>query len=173
MKAIAQALDTHELIKIKVAAEAGDGADALVEPLERVARTTVAQVVGKTLLVYRGRKKEPAIVLPDADQPGHVNAPVKADKTARPGRHLAKKRPSKRGSNVNRSESTPRMDKNRRSEGSRREGTSRRAASLRRAEPAEPTTGRAEPARRSGSGSPGRSAPAARAQGRRRPRGAE
>jgi RNA-binding protein YhbY len=41
LKAIDKALETHELIKIKVAAEAGDGADALVEPLERTPRTAV------------------------------------------------------------------------------------------------------------------------------------
>jgi RNA-binding protein len=136
LKAIDRALETHELIKIKVASEAGDGADALVDPIERTARTAVAQVVGKTLLVYRGRKKQPAIVLPDEHQPGSVNAPAPAEKPARPGRHLAKKRPSKRGPNGKRSESTPRTDANRHAEGSRKEGKSRRAASLRRAEPA-------------------------------------
>lgn len=123
LKAINQALDTHELIKVKVAGEGGDDADALVEPLERTARTAVAQVVGKTLLIYRGRKKTPSIVLPDETQPGSVNAIVKAEKPARPGRHLAKKR-----GNLRRAESTPRQDANRRSEGSRRENASRKRA---------------------------------------------
>lgn len=128
LKAIDLALETHELIKIKVAAEGGDGADALVEPLEQRARTAVAQVVGKTLLVYRGRKKQPAIVLPDEHQPGSVNAP-EVEKP-RPGNHLAKKKARKR-------KSSARTDANRHEEGARREGASRRAAAGRRADSGE------------------------------------
>lgn len=122
LKAIDIALTTHELIKIKVAAETGERADALVEPLERVPHVAVAQVVGRTLLVYRWRKKSPAIVLPDEHQPGSVNVPVKAEKPG-PGRHLAKKRG--RGK---KKRTTERTDANRRSEASRREGQGRRAA---------------------------------------------
>ena len=121
LKAIDQALTTHELIKIKVAAEASEGADALAEPIEQAARSTVAQVVGRTLLVYRGRKKKPSIVLPDQDQPGSVNAEVKTEKPVAPGRHLAKKRGRGKKHSV-----SPRTEANRRSEASRREGQSRR-----------------------------------------------
>jgi RNA-binding protein len=169
LKAIDKALETHELIKIKVAAEAGDGADALVEPLERTPHTAVAQVVGKTLLVYRGRKKDPAIVLPDEHQPGSVNAPAKADKP-RSGNHLAKKKAAKRGSNVNRAKSTPRKDKNRHEEGNRQENASRRAATLRRTEPAArgEFASRAAPAGRGESR--GRPAPFGRGPAPRRPK---
>lgn len=121
LKAIDQALTTHELIKIKVAAEASEGADELAEPIEQAAGSTVAQVVGRTLLVYRGRKKKPGIVLPDEHQPGSVNAQVNAEKPAAPGRHLAKKRGRGKKQAV-----SPRTEANRRSEASRREARSRR-----------------------------------------------
>jgi RNA-binding protein len=74
LKAIDQALHTHELIKVKVAADADD-AETLVEPIETRTRARVAQVVGRTLLVYRGRKKDPAIVLPLADEPRRPQRP--------------------------------------------------------------------------------------------------
>lgn len=125
IKAIDQALTAHELIKIKVAAEASEGAEALAEPIERAAGSTVAQVVGRTLLVYRGRKKKPGIVLPDEHQPGSVNAETKAEKPAAPGRHLAKKRSRSR---TKQRSVSPRTEANRRSEASRREGQSRRVA---------------------------------------------
>jgi RNA-binding protein len=120
LKAIDQALTTHELIKIKVAAEASEGANELAEPIEQAAGSTVAQVVGRTLLVYRGRKKKPSIVLPDEHQPGSVNAEVNAEKPA-PGRHLAKKRGRGKKHAV-----SPRTEANRRSEASRREARGRR-----------------------------------------------
>jgi RNA-binding protein len=65
-KAIDQALETHELVKIRVLAEAGADAEELVEPIEGATRSSVVQVIGRTLLVYRRRKKDPKITLPAA-----------------------------------------------------------------------------------------------------------
>lgn len=66
LKAIDQALETHELIKIKVLAEAGTDVEELVEPIESSTRSSVVQVIGRTVLAYRRRKKDPKIVLPAA-----------------------------------------------------------------------------------------------------------
>lgn len=64
--AIDQALENHELVKIKVASEAPESAEELSPALEKATRSSVAQVIGRTLLVYRARKKDPRIVLPKA-----------------------------------------------------------------------------------------------------------
>lgn len=56
-------LDFHELIKVKVA----DGPDAVAEVAPKVAAATqseVAQIIGKTIVLYRRRKKDPTIRLP-------------------------------------------------------------------------------------------------------------
>jgi RNA-binding protein len=66
--AIDGALQTHELIKIKFAGnEEASAADLAPEIAERT-RSSVAQVIGKTLVVYRARKKDPVIVLPKAKE---------------------------------------------------------------------------------------------------------
>jgi RNA-binding protein len=128
-KAINQALETHELIKIKVAGEAGESADALVEAIERGARAAVAQVVGHTLLVYRARKKDPAILLP-----GMPVLSAKPSKGHKAGKPLAsKKRPSTR-STRSRADASPRTEENRRSEAHRRSDGGRDARASRRAE---------------------------------------
>lgn len=64
--AIDGALHTHELIKIKFAGSEQESAADLAPEIETRTRSTVAQVIGKTLIVYRGRKKDPVIVLPKA-----------------------------------------------------------------------------------------------------------
>ncbi len=62
--AVEQALDDHELVKIKVAEAANldrhDAADALADRTH----SEVAQVLGNTVLLYRARPDEPDIVLP-------------------------------------------------------------------------------------------------------------
>ncbi len=59
-----QELEAHELIKLKL----GDGcADDKKEAAERVAaycNAAVVQIIGKTIILYRRRKADPAIVLP-------------------------------------------------------------------------------------------------------------
>lgn len=58
------ALDTHELIKIKLGESAGSDRRALAEALAEAGGAELVQVLGRTVLVYRRRKKDPAIELP-------------------------------------------------------------------------------------------------------------
>jgi len=64
LTAIEGALQTHELIKIKVTGNEEASVVDLAPEIEKRTRSTVAQVIGKTLVVYRERKKDPVIVLP-------------------------------------------------------------------------------------------------------------
>ncbi|HEX3773013.1 MAG TPA: ribosome assembly RNA-binding protein YhbY [Polyangiaceae bacterium] len=64
LTAIDGALQTHELIKIRISADDETKASDLAPEIEQRTRSLVAQVIGKTLVVYRGRKKNPVIVLP-------------------------------------------------------------------------------------------------------------
>ncbi|MBE7484767.1 MAG: ribosome assembly RNA-binding protein YhbY [Polyangiaceae bacterium] len=63
---IGRALETHELIKVRLGSECPIAPDEAVAPIESAARAQVAQVIGRTLVVYRRRKKDPKIVLPKA-----------------------------------------------------------------------------------------------------------
>jgi RNA-binding protein len=57
-------LEAHELIKVRVSENApGSRHDAAAELAQR-AHAEVAQVLGRTALLYRPRKQEPAIILP-------------------------------------------------------------------------------------------------------------
>ena len=69
LKAVDQALETHELIKVRVLVDTKDEALVLVPDVEAKLKAAVAQVIGHTLLVYRRRKKDPKIQLPK-DKPG-------------------------------------------------------------------------------------------------------
>ena len=85
LKAIDGALQIHELIKVRVTGNDELSADELAPEIEKKTRSSVAQVIGKTLVVYRGRKKDPVIVLPQAGaKPAKSGAAktktVKADK---------------------------------------------------------------------------------------------
>lgn len=62
--AIDQALTDHELIKIKIADNAGvDRQDAAADIAGKT-KSEVAQVLGYTVLLYRAHPDEPAIELP-------------------------------------------------------------------------------------------------------------
>lgn len=56
---VSKALDDHELIKIKIGAECPDDRFAVADACAEVPRALVAQVLGRTILVYRRRTKEP------------------------------------------------------------------------------------------------------------------
>ena len=56
------ALETHELIKVKLAET--DSREEIGAALAKAGGAEVAQVLGRTLLLYRRRKKDPAIKLP-------------------------------------------------------------------------------------------------------------
>ncbi len=59
------ALEKHELVKVKVGRSSPEKARDLAAMLAASTRAALAQVLGNTVLVYRRRKKDPAIVLPE------------------------------------------------------------------------------------------------------------
>ncbi len=60
------ALEHHELIKVKVAAEDREARDAMVEELANRAGATLVQRIGHTAVLYRPSKDQRRIVLPRA-----------------------------------------------------------------------------------------------------------
>ncbi|HEY0193064.1 MAG TPA: ribosome assembly RNA-binding protein YhbY [Kofleriaceae bacterium] len=62
--AVTQALDDHELIKLKISDSADVDRHDAAEDLAKRTRSEVAQVLGYTVLLYRPRPDEPTIVLP-------------------------------------------------------------------------------------------------------------
>ena len=62
--AVNQALEDHELIKLRIGEAASvDRHDAAAE-LATKTKSEVAQVLGNTVLLYRAREKDPEIELP-------------------------------------------------------------------------------------------------------------
>ena len=57
-------LEIHELIKVKLGPECPIAPAEVAEALLAKARAEVVQTVGRTLVVYRPRKKDPEIRLP-------------------------------------------------------------------------------------------------------------
>jgi RNA-binding protein len=72
------AIATHELVKVKIQREAP--VDRHEAGIELAARTgsVLAQVIGRTLLLYRKHPKKPKIVLPVAGKGASAKAPAKA-----------------------------------------------------------------------------------------------
>jgi RNA-binding protein len=64
--ALEVALERHELIKVKVSGESELGADELAPAIEKATRSQVAQIIGRTVVLYRRRDENPKIVLPKA-----------------------------------------------------------------------------------------------------------
>jgi RNA-binding protein len=64
VSALDVALDTHELIKVKLGESAGADRRALGAAIAEAAGADLVQVLGRTVLVYRRRAKDPEIVLP-------------------------------------------------------------------------------------------------------------
>lgn len=60
---IEQALEHHELIKVKIAAEDRDTKKLIVDAIVRESKAANVQVIGSTLVLYRPAK-EPNIKLP-------------------------------------------------------------------------------------------------------------
>src|SRR6185312_1129423 len=58
------ALEHHELIKVKVAAEDRDVRDAMVQELAQRAGAALVQRIGHTAVLYRASKDHRRIVLP-------------------------------------------------------------------------------------------------------------
>lgn len=62
---IEQALDHHELIKIKVPGEDREQKVLVMDAIIRETKAEKVQVIGKTLILFR-QAKEPKIILPKA-----------------------------------------------------------------------------------------------------------
>ncbi len=63
VKALAQALLDHELVKAKIADDDRESRLASVEALAQQTGSEVAQTLGKTVLFFKLRKKKPKIKL--------------------------------------------------------------------------------------------------------------
>lgn len=61
-----EALEHHELIKVKVDGDRDDVKAAAAFLTERTG-SELAQIIGKTVVLYRPRKKKPEIKLPKAE----------------------------------------------------------------------------------------------------------
>jgi RNA-binding protein len=57
-------LEAHELIKVRVSENAPGSRRAVAEELATRTHAQLAQVLGRTALLYRRRKEEPTIILP-------------------------------------------------------------------------------------------------------------
>ena len=57
-------LDAHELIKVRVGDNAPDSRHDVAGQLAERTKAHLAQVLGRTALLYRPRSEEPTIVLP-------------------------------------------------------------------------------------------------------------
>jgi len=62
--AVDTALDEHELIKVRIGTECPDDRHDVAERLAPAVKSEVAQVLGRTLLLWRKRPKDSKIQLP-------------------------------------------------------------------------------------------------------------
>jgi RNA-binding protein len=62
-------LENHELIKLKCGDGCLETVDEVAAGLAERCKAQVAQVIGRTALLYRRRAKDPAIKLPKAEAP--------------------------------------------------------------------------------------------------------
>jgi RNA-binding protein len=61
-------LEAHELIKVRVGDNAPEDRHVTAEALAQRTRAHLAQVIGRTALLYRRRSEDPAIILPVNDR---------------------------------------------------------------------------------------------------------
>jgi RNA-binding protein len=64
VRAIDEALERHELVKIRLGTECPDERDDVAAELAPALSAEIAGAVGRTILLYRRHPKEPKIVLP-------------------------------------------------------------------------------------------------------------
>lgn len=64
LKAVDQALLDHELIKVKVSADAPESCEATASVLAQGTWSDVAQVIGRIVVLYKPHPKEPTIKIP-------------------------------------------------------------------------------------------------------------
>jgi RNA-binding protein len=61
-----QALEQHELLKVKVAAEDRETRDAWIEALVEPSRAALVGRIGHIAVLYRRRQDKPLVILPKA-----------------------------------------------------------------------------------------------------------
>jgi RNA-binding protein len=64
LAAVNDALEQHELVKVRVGTECPDDRALVAERLPPAVHAELAQLLGRTLLLYRRHPKEPKINLP-------------------------------------------------------------------------------------------------------------
>ena len=69
MSKVDMELEVHELIKIKMASKDRAEREAMGERIERKTGSSVVQRIGKVVILYRTRSKNPTIKLPDPVTP--------------------------------------------------------------------------------------------------------
>jgi RNA-binding protein len=62
--AVDEALGQHELVKVRVGTECPEDRSDVAERIGPAVKGEVAQLLGRTILIYRRHPKEPKIVLP-------------------------------------------------------------------------------------------------------------
>lgn len=62
--AVVDAIEQHELIKIRIGTECPEPRQAVADDLARTVGVAIAQVIGRVVLAYRARPQEPTIRLP-------------------------------------------------------------------------------------------------------------
>lgn len=66
-RATSEALESHELIKVKIDGDRDDVKEAAAH-LAEACGAEVAQIIGKTVALYKARSKKPTIRLPRAEE---------------------------------------------------------------------------------------------------------
>ncbi len=64
LKQISEQLEIHELIKVKLGQDVPVGKREAAESIEKQCAAATVQIVGRTVVAYRPRVKDPAIRLP-------------------------------------------------------------------------------------------------------------
>jgi len=78
--AVKDALERHELIKVRLGTECPDQRDDVAAQLSDQLGAEIAQALGRTVLLYKRHPKEPKIMLPGVGKPGAGKAGKAAGK---------------------------------------------------------------------------------------------
>ena len=84
LAAVAQALEDHELIKVKVGESSPLDRHEAAQVLAQATGSAVAQVLGRTVLLFKRRVKDPALALPGLPLPPKEEEKVPQQPRARP-----------------------------------------------------------------------------------------
>lgn len=103
LRQLDEALRAHELVKVKVGTESPEDRFEVADRLAGIAGAHVAQVLGRTVLVYRKHPEKPRFEPPDAPP-----APAAAPRTAGSRRPAPRRKPAPRGSRASRGSRAPR-----------------------------------------------------------------